>query len=461
MSIATGHIGMDLTNDTAPRASAASIVERMDRLPLTWMHLGIVAIGAFGFTFDLMEVSLGNVLSAVFSAPPYAVEAVQLSWLLAAMYVGAIPGALIAGWLADRYGRKQVMLAVLLVLCVTSIAAAASPDVNTLIVSRILSGLALGAYPPLLFSFFTDFMPPRRRGTVIMMTAGIASLGPVLMIFLVRWLTPIQPFGVEAWRWAFILGAVGALVVAICFRFVPESPRWLVARGRIREAELALEGFERSRVAIPNPPGAAPVPPPVAHPVDAADAKPNRWHFVLVAAIYFASPWGTVAFPLLMGAVLIEKGFALSDSLFYVGVSMFGPAIGTIIGSLFVDKFERRIGLVAFGLGMIVSAIAFAASLNPLWLMAAGIAFQLLAMMQVPTMTIYAAELFPTAWRARTSTAAWSINRLASAVAPLVLLPLLKTHGIWPMFSVMIAILAVGIAIVFVAPNGKAGRAVD
>jgi putative MFS transporter len=435
----------------------------MDRLPLTWLHIGVVAVGALGFAFDLLELSLGNVLSAVFSAPPYAVDAVQLSWLLAAMYVGAIPGALVAGWLADRFGRRVVMLAVLLLLCVTSIAAAASPNINSLIVARMLSGLALGAYPPLLFSFLTDLMPPKRRGTIIVMSAGIASLGPVAMIFLVRTLTPIQPLGIEAWRWAFIVGSVGALLVAIAFRFLPESPRWLAARGRHQEAELALARFKRSRVAIANPGDAAPEDAPLVKnvPAPALTERPNLRHFALIAAIYFASPWGTVAFPLLMGAVLIEKGFQLSDSLLYVGVSMFGPAVGTILGSLFVDRFERRLALGVFGIGMIASAVAFAASLTPIWLMAAGIAFQLLAILQVSTMTTYAAEVFPTAWRARTSTAAWSINRIASALAPLLLLPLLRVYGIWPMFSVIVVALAIGVGLVFVAPEGRAGRAVD
>jgi len=438
-----------------------SVAERMDRLPLTWLHLAIAAVAGLGFMSDLIEIALGNVLSAVFSAPPHSVAPGQLSWLISAMYIGAIPGALIAGWLADRYGRRVVLIGILLVLCGTSLAAAASEDVSHLIRWRMLSGLAIGAYPPLMFAFLSDIMPPKRRGTVIVMTTGIASLGPVLMIFLVRAMGDRMPLGLEAWRWALVAGGVGALAAAFLFRFVPESPRWLEARGRASDAETAFARFGRSRAALAHPPSAPDLPPADAPVRPVAEARPDPRAFLTVAGIYFLTPWATVAFPVLMGAVLIQKGFALSDSLFYVGIAMFGPALGTMAGSLVLDRIERRTALVTFALGMIATSAAFAASFNPLWLMAAGVLSQLLAMLYVPTMTLYATELFPTAWRARTSTAAWSLNRLASAIAPFILVPLLKEHGVWPMFGVIIATLVTGIVIVLLAPEGRAGRSVD
>src|SRR5690606_4081365 len=78
--------------------------------------------------------------------------------------------------------------------------------------------------------------------------------------FLVRWLTPLQPLGIEAWRWAFILGSVGALVVGAALFFLPESPRWLASRGRAAEAERAFERFTRSAALAPGMPAPEPVP---------------------------------------------------------------------------------------------------------------------------------------------------------------------------------------------------------
>lgn len=443
-------------------AAVTGIGRRMDQLPISRLHVAIVILATLGFAFDLLEVALGNVLSAVFSAPPYSVAADRLSWLLSAMYVGAIPGALIAGWLADRYGRKIVLVGVLMLLCASSIAAAASPEINSLIVARCLSGLALGAYPPLIISYLTDLMPARRRGTLILIVSGCAALGPVAMIFLVRWLTPLQPLGIEAWRWAFIVGSVGSVVVGLCLNFLPESPRWLAARGRQAEADRALLRFERSKRLLPTTPV---VPVAEAAPNDAAESaaegRLNLGRLGLLGGMYFAAPWATVAFPLLMGAALIEKGFQLSDSLLYIGISMFGPAVSSILASFVIDRFERRLALIVFSLGMIGSAALFAASSDPVPVMVAAILFQVFSLLHVPTLTIYGAELFPTRYRARTSTAAWSINRLASAIAPLILLPMMKSLGIWPMVSLVLGALVLGILLVAVAPNGRAGQTVE
>lgn len=451
---ATGVVPAEATVD-------AGLFSRLDGLRVTWLHLAIVAVASLGFAFDLLEVALGNVLSAVFSQGASATEPVKLSWLLAAMYVGAVIGAPSAGWLADRIGRKLVLVAILAVLSVTSLSAAFSPGIDTLIVSRLLSGLALGAYPPLVIAYLTDILPSRRRGLLIMVASALAALGPVLMIFFVRWLTPLQPLGLEAWRWAFIVGTAGAAATAILFAlFLPESPRWLAAKGRSREAETQLQRFERSRaVGTADDRRPTTTTPRELRPPTAFD---GRKPFVPMALLSFLGPWSMVAFPVLMGAVLIEKGFQLSDTLLYVGISTFGPVVGTLLAATFLDRLDRRLAVALWAGGMLLSGAAFAWSFNPLWLMTSGIIFYTFASLQAPTLSIYAAESFPTGTRAGTTSLLWAVNRIASAVGLLVLVPLLKTAGVWPMVTLILGSLAlVIIAVLWLGPEGRNRRAVD
>ncbi|MDQ8021439.1 MAG: MFS transporter [Moraxellaceae bacterium] len=441
---------------TAGPATGATneLVARLDRLPLTRMHLLVMVVCASGFAFDLMEIALGSVMSAVFSAPPHAVDATQLSWLLAAVYIGAVAGAPLLGRLADRVGRRLCLSGVLLLLAVSSFCAAASPDVFWLTVCRVISGIALGAFPPLMIAYLTDLLPPLNRGKLIFVVVAFASLGPPLGVLMVRALMPVQPLGVDAWRWGLFAGGLGALLVAALFRKLPESPRWLLARGREQEALAAGERFLRSRPLQAAAASVTRLVPPPAEPAN------GRSRLSLVAALFFLSPWSTVAFPLLSGALLVGKGFRLQDSLLYVAFSSFGPVVGTLAAAFVVDRMERRVAMAACAVAMLGAGWAFITWDSPGGLVAASILFSLFGALYVPSINVYGAELVPTQGRAAAIAGCWALNRLGAAIAPLLLVPLLRNSGPQTMFVVIAASLIATLALLSIAPRGAARQAV-
>ena len=438
------------------------IATRMDRLPVTALHCFVVAVCAFGLSFDTLEIALGSILAAVFSAPPHIAPARQLSVLLGAIYAGAVISAPLMGWWADRHGRRRALTVLLLWMAATSLAAAATRDLPGLAWMRALSGLALGAYPPVMIAYLTDLMPPLRRGLMIFIASAIATLGPPVAIFLVRWLTPIQPLGVEAWRWGFICGGIGAGSVGMLTLALPESPRWLQLKGRATEARAALAVFDRSRTMLQvrvDPPSEPHHDGAVALLEDGAAASKRSWP--KVAALYFLSPWSTVAFPLLSGAVLAQMGFKLPDTLLYIGLSTFGPTIGTALAATGVDRIDRRAALMACAAAMLGCGTAFVATDSALWLVVAATAFNLFLSLYIPVLSVYSAELFPTGVRASSLAGAWALNRLGAAVAPLFLLPLLRNAGAPSMFAVIAAALLVGMLVVALAPKGRQRRSID
>ncbi|MGJ7543792.1 MFS transporter [Variovorax sp. LT1R16] len=426
----------------------------MDRLPVTRLHLAAVALCALGFSFDLMEMALGNVLSAVFSAAPYNAPRQALALLLSSVYIGAIFGAPLLGHWADRHGRRVLLIGALTWLAATSALAAASPNAGTLSVARAMSGFALGAYPPLMFAYLTDLLPPARRGLLTFLTVAAGAIGPPMGVFFVRALTPVAPLGLEAWRWAFIAGAVGAALVALLFRLLPESPRWLQVKGRYEQAASTCARFERSRTVLSSPPV-----PQAATEARAEGAR--RGALPIVSFLYFLSPWSTVAFPLMIGAVLVNKGFRIHDTLLFVGVSTFGLMIGSGLSAAFVDRMQRRGALAVCAVAMALSGLGFALSTTPAWLMATSVMFTLSAALFVPTMTMYGSEVFPTQHRARYSSIAWAFNRIGAAAAPFVLLPLLHGVGVVAMTSVIVGTLVLSLLVLCFCPRGYAGRSVN
>ena len=428
--------------------------QRLDHLPVTRLHCLAIGLCALGFAFDLFEIALGSALSAVFSADPNPAVRGQLSTLLASVYVGAAFGAPILGWIGDRYGRRLTLMGALLLMSVASLGGAASGSITELTVWRAIAGLALGGFPPLMIAYLTDMLPAGRRAQMIFVTIAIGSLGPAMGIFLIRTLVPIAPMGLEAWRWGFIAGGAGAGVVGLLFHFMPESPRWLHTRGRHKEARHQCGRLEVSAAVL----GAVPLKPGMPGPSTAASGW-RQWP--LVATLFFLAPWSTVAFPLLTGAILTQKGFRLSDTLLYVGLSCFGQLAGTLLASLGIDRIGRRAALVVCATGMAACGWVFVSSQAPVWLIASSFGFGLVTMLFISVLNIYASELFPTATRATAISSAWALNRIGAACAPMLLLPLMASAGAQAMFGVIGASLLASMLVLAIAPPGAPGRAVN
>ena len=159
--------------------------------------------------------------------------------------------------------------------------------------------------------------------------------------------------------------------------------------------------------------------------------------------------------------MLVQKGFQVSDSLFLLGLTMAGPSLGVVASAFVIDRVERRTALALTGGAMAVLGLAFAISSTPYPLVITGIAFNLVGAIYIGALTIYAAELFPTALRAAASSSAWAVNRVTSAVVPVALLPLLKGAGAVAMFSVIAAALVASIVLVLaLGPKGLARKPV-
>ena len=421
---------MDLSHPTAGATELPA--NQLDRLRVTSLHWAIVVLCALGLAFDVIESALSYALSVAFSSPPHQVAPYQLSLLLGSIAAGGAVGAPLLGRLADRSGRRLALILSLFVFAVTSLLAAASPDVAWLTFFRVLSGMALGAYPPLMATYLSDVLPAARRGMLILLVVAIGALGAPAVVLLIRTLTPLQPFGLDGWRCALIIGAIGAAATGAAFCMLPESPRWLAAAARFEAAIDAYNRFFRHagyEAVLPDARLHAPV-----AGVERASfwfgaARAYRRRTAVLCALYFLAAWGMNSFPLLSGAVLVEKGFRVADSLLYLAVSLFGPSIGLLLAATFVDRIERRTTLALCAATMAATGIWFATSNAPVQLMATGTAYNMMVAIYGAALSVYGAELFPTALRATVSSTAWAVNRITSALAPLVLLPLLKSAG--------------------------------
>jgi len=219
-------------------AHAVNAGARLDRLPISSFHYRIFWLVGAGMFFDGYDLYVaGGVLASAiqtgFSTAPQNLQFISLT------FVGMTLGALITGFVGDKFGRRFTYQINLLIFGLASLAAAFAQDMNQLIACRFLQGLGLGAEIVVGYSTLTEFVPPKTRGRWLSMMAFLVVAGfpaTSLLGYLI-----IPTFG---WRPMFIIAGTGSLIVWYLRKNLPESPRWLESKGRTAEAESLMQAIE-------------------------------------------------------------------------------------------------------------------------------------------------------------------------------------------------------------------------
>ncbi len=311
---ATSGPGSALTPESAARAHA--IGRTLDTAPVTRRRLMLWILAACGIGldgFDLFIMSTAGPLVTVdFGLGPWG-----KSIAVGAAVVGAVPGALLSGRLADRIGRQSMLKIDIVIFASTAVLSAFSPNVWWLAFFRFFQGFAVGAEYPLSASLISEVMPSRTRAKWITAAFAFQALGMALAAFASLLILTIHP-DVSAWRWMLLAGAVPAAVVAVLRLGLPESPRWEAGRGNVDRAVedttwltgLPVEVEESDRVAVED-----------------------TWSVQEERATY-----GDLFKPgMLRILVLCAVPWFLMDIALY-GVGLFAPSI--ITGLLFTDPVE-------------------------------------------------------------------------------------------------------------------------
>jgi MFS transporter, putative metabolite:H+ symporter len=398
-------------------------------------HLVVVLIVGAGWFWDVSGISIGGVLSAVFSEKTSPIPTGALSWVVASTYLGASIGAPALGWTADRFGRRGTLVVTLLLLAVSTCGAALSPNIEWLIVCRTLSGIAIGAYLVVSIPYLAETLPVQARGRMLLVAAGIGAVAVPATLLGARWLAN-STAGSSAWRWLCAICAVGSALTGIAMLRLPESPQWLRSR---------LQAGAASESINPAPPN------------DAHHVQPGVLATFTILLNVLA-PWATVGFPILSGAVLVSRGFSVTDAFLFSGLGAFGTVFGLFAASWKIDALERRTVLIGCALLIAVCAIWFPLASRPAWIVVAGVLVTTGTAICIQTQNIYLAEMFSTRVRALGASSGSLVYRLTSVCVPLVLLPVLHSRGAIWLSAIQVGAMLLSAALLAIAPRGYAGR---
>jgi MFS family permease len=200
----------------------------------------VAALGGLLFGYDTAVIA-GTV---EFLQKRFSLSDLALGWTVSSALVGCVAGAWLAGGMADRIGRKKSLLVCAALFFASSVWSAIPSSAGELALARILGGIGIGAASMLTPVYISEISPTRMRGALTTLNQCAVLIGMVL-VYLVN--ARLAMMGDEAWRvttawrWMFGSGAFPAAVFFTLLFFIPESPRWLVLKGRMTEALRVLE----------------------------------------------------------------------------------------------------------------------------------------------------------------------------------------------------------------------------
>jgi MFS transporter, putative metabolite:H+ symporter len=442
----------------AGRSSVDDIVARLERLPTSWWQVKtriIVGVATFFDAFDALAIA--SVLPVI--VPLWKLTPPQIGFLISAGFLGQLVGALLFGWIAERYGRMTAMVWSITLFALMSLVCALARDYNSFLVFRTIQGIGLGGEVPVAAVFISELAKAQGRGRFVLLYELVFPIGLVAAALLGLWIVPHL-----GWQWMFVVGALPALLALVLRRLLPESPRWLAVRGRTAEAEAAVSLIEaETQKAIGHP-----LPPP--KPMVSAVDKPASWAD-LFGAFYLQRT--LVAWVIWFAAYFVNYGLSiwlptvyrtvfqlpLDVSLRYGLITQAVGLIGTLICALTIDHVGRR---PWFALSFAAAAIALGAlAFFPTPTAEQVLTCMTIAYFFVSTINIgvylYTPELYPTRARALGVGAATAWLRLASMIGPTVVGMMLAggLSSVFVTFAIVAAIAAVITGLFAIETKGR------
>ena len=449
---------MSMGAGPAAAGTVDNVVARIERLPTSWWHVKtriIVGVATFFDAFDALAIA--TVLPVL--VPLWKLTPPQIGLLISAGFLGQLVGALLFGWIGERFGRMHAMIWSIATFAVMSFVCAFAWDYNSLLVFRTLQGVGLGGEVPIAAVYISELSKARNRGRFVLLYELVFPIGLVTSSLLGLWIVP--RFG---WQWMFYIGALPAILALFLRAWLPESPRWLAVHGRQAEAEAALSMIERETQKSTGQPL-----PPVQPVVSTRDTPASLSD--LFGALYLRRT--LVVWVIWFSAYFINYGLViwlptiyrtvfklpLDVSLRYGLITQAVGLLGTLICALTIDYIGRRVWF----------AVAFAAAFASLGMLATAVnptseqvlTYMTISYFFVSTINIgvylYTPELYPTRARALGVGTATAWLRFASMIGPTVVGYMIAggLQSVFLTFAVVAAIAAIITAAFAIETKGR------
>ena len=441
------------------------ILERLEALPVGSFHYKLLAVTGLGWLFDSMDTGLISFVLPMLSKE-WGLTPEQAGWIGSIGLIGMALGAVLAGTIADRLGRKRVFAATVILYSVSTGLCALAWSYESLLFFRFLVGFGLGGELPVAATLMSEYAPAQLRGRFIVLLESFWGLGWLVAACISYLIIP--QFG---WKIAFVIGTLPALYVFLIRMHMPESIRYLISKNRIDEAKDIILDLEckldvRSRdfdeELSPLEKGTE------------AQAKPAfsslwtpqyRMRTIMLWLAWFGIVYSYYGIFMWLPSIVYAQGFEIVKTFEYVLAMTLAQLPGYFAAAWLVDRIGRKYTLSIFLLMSGVFSYFFGNATTSTTLLMFGAAMSFFNLGAWGVIYTYTPEQYPTTIRALGSGWAAGFGRIGGMLAPMLVgVMLVKGIGmnmIFAMFASVFVLISVVVMALGVESKNKTLEEID
>jgi Sugar phosphate permease len=434
------------------------LVSRVQRLPLGRFHYRLLVVTGLGWMFDAMDTGLIAFIMPRLSQS-WQLTAPEKAWVVSIGFVGMAIGAVLAGGIADRIGRKTVFATTLVVYSIATALCGLAPDLTWLLVFRFVVGFGLGGQLPVAVSLVSEYVPARVRGRFIVLLESFWGLGWLLAALVAFFVIPAY-----GWQIAFILCGIPALYVFYIWRKIPESIPYLINRGRIEEAHKIVCHLEKE-AGIPVVEKIEVAPVAEKHNVSFTQlwSRGLAKRTIMLWLIWFGIVYSYYGIFTWLPSLLEQHGFSIVKSSKYTLILILAQLPGYMAAAWLIEKLGRKATLSGFIAACAICAYFFGQASSDGLIILWGCLLSFFNLGAWGVLYSYTPEQYPANIRAFGSGWASAIGRIGGIVAPMVVTQMMTTganafSSVFIMFTGVL--LAVAIIIIVLGEETR-GRTLE
>ncbi|MFJ7085900.1 MFS transporter [Streptomyces griseus] len=416
---------------------------RLDRLPISRFHRTTLLAVAFAYFFEFADINTFAITAPVIREQ-WGSDVNHIAYVTSLSFVGMFLGAVVAGGLADRLGRKRTLTMTTLWFTVWSFACVFAWDIWSLGLFRVLTSAGLSAMTVVAVVYISELFPAARRGKYQAYAIVIGICGTPATNLIASFVVPMSDW---SWRLVYLWGSLGFLFL-LFVRKIEESPRWLESRGHHDEAEAVLSRMEAAAEAehgtLPEPAEPTPRGPVINAGLSMLKDKKFLYPTILLSVLWVTQTIGFFGYSSWAPTLLASEGVSVEDSIFYVALTTVGAPLGSFLAAMVTDRFERKWCLVVFGLVIAASGLLYGLTFTPVLVVVFGFLVNLFERGYTALAYAYAPELYDTNGRSLGTSIAYGLGRLSNAAGPLIIAGIYNGIGYQAVFMFIAGTWAVG-----------------